>query len=80
VLLRDVISFIAPHLTCAANEPIKSPTQLPPVNAVRPTSYRALQARSQPSDNEGSFSSDVGPFLGFGNWSSQWLSRGDLDF
>jgi len=28
----------------------------------------------------GSFSSDFGPFTGFENWSSQWLSRGNLDF
>ena len=39
------------------------------------------QARSQPSGNGGgSFSSDIEPFSGFENWSSQWLSRGNLDF
>ena len=27
----------------------------------------------------GSFSSDFGPFLGFENWSSQWLSSGNLE-
>ena len=33
-----------------------------------------IQARSKPSYNRGSFSSDFGPFSGFDNWSSQWLS------
>jgi len=32
------------------------------------------QARSQPSDDRGSFSSDFRPFSEFENWSSQWLS------
>ena len=35
---------------------------------------------SQSSDNGGSFSSGFGPFSGSENWSSQWLSRGNLDF
>jgi len=43
-------------------------------------SSHAHQARSQPSDDGGSFSLDFGPFSGFENWSSQWLSRGNLDF
>ena len=45
-----------------------------------PTTKRVDQARSQPSDDGGSFSSDFGPFSGFENRSSQWLSRGSLDF
>ena len=38
--------------------------------------------RLQPSDNglrRGSFFSHFGPFSEFENWSSQWLSRGNLD-
>jgi len=34
---------------------------------------------AQASDNGGSSSSDFGPFSGFENWSSLWLSRGNLD-
>ena len=39
-----------------------------------------VEVNSQPSDNAGWFSSDFRPFSGFENWSSQWLSRENLDF
>jgi len=47
------------------------------VNPVRPSQ---VNSASLLITAEGSFSSDFGPFSGFENWSSQWLSRRNQDF
>jgi len=39
-----------------------------------------VQARSQPSNKRGVVFLRFRTFLGFEHWSSQWLSRGNLDF
>ena len=46
----------------------------------RSESIARVQVCSQLSDNGEMFSSDFGPFLKFENWSSQWLSRRNLDY